>query len=154
MHHDRRRGSGHTKIVWQRSNPRLTRRVTLPEEWEMPGTYVCSFPVNQAANIPHYRIPHYHERYFLDRALSCLYFEPYGNTVDNFRTESILVPMESANSGLSIGTKIISVRKLSVIFVHDPKIFTRIAFFRKILVHDNGVSFGYVIMLYICRLTN
>ena len=81
----------------------------------LPGT-------TQAANIPHYRIPHYHERNFSNGALFCQYIEPYASTIDNFRMESILVPIERVNSGLSIGKKITFVCKSSVMIVHDPKI--------------------------------
>ena len=61
-----------------------------------------------------FRMPHYDEHF-------THFFESCANTIDNFRTESILVPIESANSGLSIGTKIMFVRKLSVLFAQDSK---------------------------------
>ena len=48
------------------------------------------------------------------------------------------MPMESANSGLSIGTKITFMRKLSVMFADDPKIPTDF-FFQEIRIYGNGV---------------
>ena len=77
------------------------------------------------------------------------FFEYHASTVDNFRTEPILVLTESANSGFSIGTKIIFVRKLSVMFAHVPTIAPE-SYFQEKLVF---MIIGYVMMRYICRLT-
>ena len=100
-------------------------------------------PHIQEPNIPHYHISNYHERNFSGLALFCTFFEPYANRNDNFRAKSILVPMESANSGISIGTKIIFVRTRS-------ENSTRNAFSRKFVF----MIIEYVVMWYICRLNH
>ena len=69
----------------------------------------------QATNIPHYHIFNYHEHKISEKCNPGGIFGSCANITDNSHTKIILMPIESPEITLSIGTKIDSIRKLSTV---------------------------------------
>ena len=124
----------HFEMIHCNSSESFWIAMNYPElQWIIPKVYLWWIPVydfrfhqfstinrlvtvSQTTNIPHYHIPKCHEDKISEKCDPGGIFGSCANITDDLRIKIILMPIESPEFALSIGTKIDSVRKSSTLF--------------------------------------